>query len=278
LSSRVWHPATNYRSEFIAPPVGETKEKEAMNPTPILSFPSVTPVLPDLPDLTASIESLQVGMPRQHGVEGATDPRQHPWFSGFFKDPVENGKRLWLSSTGLEGDGVADTKNHGGPEKAVMVYASSHYAAWADRLDIPTLPPAAFGENLTVRGLTEETVCIGDTFAIVCDEETDPAIVQVSQPRQPCWKQERRLERPGMIAMMIDNGHTGWYFRVLREGWVGSGATLRLQERPLPQWSVARANQVRHHDKDDRDAAAELATCVLLAPSWREIFVKRLGV
>ncbi|MBC8101574.1 MAG: MOSC domain-containing protein [Cytophagales bacterium] len=215
-------------------------------------------------------------MPRQNGFEGAADPLQRPWFSGFVKEPVTG--RLWLSSTGLTGDGVADTKNHGGPEKAVLAYARSHYADWSQQLVIASMPPASFGENFTVSGLTEETVCVGDTFAVGNggnEGEGEPPLIQVSQPRQPCWKQERRLGRPGLIALMVNTGRTGWYFRVLREGWAHAGAELFLRERPFPEWTIARANRLRYHDKDDHDAMNRLAACPLLSPTWQTALAKK---
>jgi len=132
---------------------------------------------------TAKIVSLRVGMPRTFGREGAVDPMERPWRSGIFKEEVD--EPVWLGRTNLVGDGQADLKHHGGPEKAVHVYAAAHYPAWQRELQRADLTYGAFGENFTVEGQTEETVCIGDTYRV------GDAVVQVSQPRQPCWKPAR---------------------------------------------------------------------------------------
>lgn len=208
------------------------------------------------------IVSLRIGQPRTYGQEGAAHPFDRPWTSAIAKEEVA--RPLWLSTTGLEGDAVADTKVHGGPEKAVLVGAIEHLAFWREHLDRPDLGPGAFGENVVVEGALERDVCIGDRFAV------GDALVQVSQPRQPCWKQARRWRRMDLAVQMQRTGRTGWYLRVLREGHVAPGDELVLVDRPLPAWSVARANEVMHGRPVDRIAAGELAAIPLLALRWRE--------
>jgi len=208
------------------------------------------------------IASLRIGQPRTYGEEGATHPFDRPWTSAIAKEPVDH--PLWLSTTGFEGDAVADTRVHGGPEKAVLVGAIEHLPFWRELLDRPDLGPGAFGENLIVEGALESDVCLGDCFAV------GEAVVQVSQPRQPCWKQARRWRRRDLAVQMQRTGRTGWYVRVLREGRVAPGDELRLVERPLPEWTVARANEVMHGRPVDRTAAAALAAIPLLAARWRE--------
>src|SRR5690606_18685860 len=104
-----------------------------------------------------------------------------PWTTGFFKEPTLG--PVWLGRTNLEGDGQADLVHHGGPDKAVLAYSADHYAAWREVLNNPALPFGAFGENFTIEGLKEADVCIGDTWKV-----GDEATIQLSQPRQPCWK------------------------------------------------------------------------------------------
>jgi len=208
------------------------------------------------------IASLRIGQPRTYGEEGAAHPFDRPWTSAIAKEAVA--RPLWLSTTGLEGDAVADTKVHGGPEKAVLVGAIEHLPFWREVLGRPELGPGAFGENLMIEGACEPDVCIGDSF------EIGEAVVQVSQPRQPCWKQARRWRRMDLALEMQRTGRTGWYLRVLREGRVAPGDDLRLVERPLPAWTVARANEVMHGRPVDRAAATALANVPLLATRWRE--------
>jgi MOSC domain-containing protein YiiM len=207
------------------------------------------------------VASIQVGLPRHHGVDGAADAMDRPWYSGFFKVPVEG--PVWLGRTQLAGDGQADMRNHGGPDKAALAYAARHYPAWREELYLPDLPHGGFGENFTILGLTEKDVCVGDTFAI------GEARVQVSQPRQPCWKLARRWRLKDLPARVVASGRTGWYFRVLAEGHVEAGQPVLLLERPFPTWTIDRANKVMHQDPVDRASAAELAAIPLLSETWR---------
>jgi MOSC domain-containing protein YiiM len=211
--------------------------------------------------------SIQVGLPKQLGVEGASNPMDRPWCTGFFKAPVL--EPIWLGKTNLVGDGQADLKHHGGPEKAVLAYAAQHYPFWREQLNLPNLEYGAFGENFTVAEQTEASVCIGDIY------EVGEACLQVSQPRQPCWKLSRRWRMKELALQVQKTGKTGWYFRVLKEGYVQPNSSLVLRDRAFPQWSIARANEIMHHQRNNREAAAELAACPLLAPNWRETLSKR---
>ena len=198
-------------------------------------------------------------MPQPHGIPGSSDRMDEPWESGFFKFPVEG--RVPVTRTHLIGDGQADTKNHGGVDKAVLGYAASHYPLWLAELEWESLPPAAFGENLTIAGQTEWDVCLGDEYAV------GGVVLQVSQPRLPCWKIERRLRREGLVAQVLKNGRSGWYFRVVQGGEIAPGDTLILRERPYPEWTVARANDVINHRRSDIDLVAELVACPALSAS-----------
>lgn len=217
--------------------------------------------------MTPTIVSIQVGLPRQCGDGDAADPMERRWTTGFYKEPVVGPVRV--GRVNLDGDGQADLVNHGGPDKAVCVYPADHYPYWREALNLPTLPPGAFGENLTVEGLTEAGVCIGDIWRI------GVVTVQVSQPRQPCWKLARRWRIKTLALQVQQTGRTGWYFRVLEEGTVSAASPLCLVQRHHPEWTVERANKVMHHDKDDVRAAAELAGLSLLSASWRGTLARR---
>lgn len=217
---------------------------------------------------TPMLASIQVSLPRSFGHEGASEPMDRPWVTGFFKEPVAGA--VWLGATNLEGDGQADLIHHGGPDKAVLMYSARHYTAWRLSLNHPSLPFGAFGENFTIRGLTEVDVCIGDTWRV-----GDVAIVQVSQPRQPCWKLARRWRIKTLALQVQQSGHTGWYVRVLHEGMVAAGMPLVLLERPHPEWTIERANRVMHSDKSDIAAALQLAAIPLLSDNWRATLTRR---
>lgn len=217
--------------------------------------------------MTPKVVTIQVGLPRTLGREDAPDPMDRLWSTGFFKEPIQG--PVWLGRTHLQGDGQADLENHGGPDKAVLAYSADHYPYWREQLALPELPYGAFGENLTVVGQAEAEVCIGDIY------DFGEATVQVSQPRQPCWKLSRRWRIADLAVQVKTVGRTGWYFRVLQEGMVEPGMVLTLRDRPYPEWTVARANHIMHHDFKNWEAAAALAQCPLLSKNWQEHLLRR---
>ena len=219
------------------------------------------------PTRRIDILSLRTGPVRTCGEDGAREPMERPWSTGIFKETVAGPVRLGFG--GFEGDGQGDTKHHGGPEKAVHVYPSEHLVFWRDALGIEAIEVGAFGENLSTRGAIEAEVCIGDVY------EVGEALVQVSQPRQPCWRIARRWRRPDLAVLMQDSGRTGWYLRVLRPGEVCPGESLVQVDRPYPEWTVARANEVRHGPPAP-DALESLTGCDALARSWRDRLARRL--
>lgn len=204
-------------------------------------------------------------MPRSLGTEGATHPMQRPWVTATFKEPVSGPVRL--GPEGLMGDGQADRRVHGGPEKALLAYCAEHYAFWRERLGRQDIGPGGFGENLAMEGTDEGLVCIGDSYRIGTTR------VQVSQPRTPCWKQARRWERKDMVLLIQQSGKTGWYYRVLEQGTLQAGDTVELLERPFPALTIARANGAMYGE--DEEAASELAACPLLASEWVEPMRRR---
>jgi MOSC domain-containing protein YiiM len=217
---------------------------------------------------SAKVISLQVGQPRTVGSMETPDPMDQIWTTGFFKEPTS--RLVWLGKTNLEGDGQADLENHGGPEKAVNVYPIEHYPYWTQTLALIDLPLGAFGENFTTEGLLEGDVCIGDVFKI------GETLVQISQPRQPCWKLARRWRVKDLAVRVQETGRTGWYFRVLREGRVQAGSNLVLVERPCPRWTVTAANTVMHDEIDNMDFIRDLAECSYLSSRWRSKLKRRV--
>jgi len=217
----------------------------------------------------ANILSIQVGQPAQHGRVDATDPHDKLWTSGFYKQPIAGPIRV--GKTNLAGDGQADLEHHGGVDKAVLAYSADHYPYWNETLDRGELPFGAFGENLTIAGLTESTVCIGDIW------QAGDVRFEVSQPRQPCWKLSRRWRVDDLASQVVKNGRSGWYLRVLAEGMLQAPAELELLTRPNPGWTVARASELMHHRKEDLSAAAQLAALPALSESWRATLEQRVA-
>ena len=154
--------------------------------------------------------------------------------TGMFKSAVTG--PVAVTREGLAGDRQGDRRVHGGPEKALHYYPAEHYTHLAGRVPglAGELKPGVLGENLSAHGLTEAEVCIGDVFAV------GTCRIQVSQPRQPCWKINHRLDYPTLSRIIADEGKTGWYFRVLAEGAIAAGDRLELVERPAPGLTLAR--------------------------------------
>jgi len=177
-----------------------------------------------------------------------------------------------VTRLGLEGDEQADLAVHGGFEKAVYAYSSVHYPQWA--AEFPQLADhftgGAMGENLTVSGLEESRICVGDVHKI------GSALLQVCQPRQPCFKFGLRHDNKYLPKAMVRNGFSGWYYRVLEPGEIGAGDSVERLARPHPEWSVARLLRVLYVDRDDRASLEGMAALDALSPGWRKTAAKRL--
>ncbi len=210
------------------------------------------------------IESIQVGRPRHFDGDG--DPAKS-WTSAIYKQTVLG--KVNVGMTNLDGDQQADLAHHGGPDKAVLAYSATHYDDWTR--EFPDIPFRAggFGENLTISDCTEVDCCIGDVMQI------GSCLVQVSQPRQPCWKLSRRWRLPKLAVLVQQTGRTGWYYRVLREGSVESGLAVELIERPFPELNIAWASAVMYAKPRSRQDDLHLASCEALSDSWKKTLTRR---
>jgi MOSC domain-containing protein YiiM len=207
------------------------------------------------------IVSLNIGRPKDLAHKA------HTVRSAIARTPVTHA--LELGFEGFVGDQVADTKNHGGPDRAVNVYAFEHYAYWQDSLG-RTLDLPSFGENFTLEGALETDVCIGDTFLV------GSSVLQVSQPRVPCFKPAALHGEPHLTKWIQDSGFTGWYFRVLTPGQVAPGDQLVPLSRSRHGVSIAEANRVMHHDHHDQGGLMKLLSVPELAQGWQRHLQIRL--
>lgn len=215
--------------------------------------------------MKARIDSLLIGRPQPLG------PRKVPSSIGT-RRPVDGPVQVDLD--GLAGDAVGDTKIHGGAEKAIHLYPHDHYALWA--AEQPAMAgqlamPGAFGENFSVAGIDEADVCLGDIV------EIGSAQLQVSQPRQPCWKLGVRFDLPLLPRLVQKSGRTGWYYRVLKPGSLSRGDEIRLLDRHHPGWDIARTLRVLYVDMLDRTALGALAELAGASPGLRRLAANRLA-
>jgi len=208
--------------------------------------------------LSEALISVQVAVPRVV-MRGSDEVA-----TGIFKMPVQ--KRVMMRALNLDGDRQADLVNHGGRDKAVYAYPSEHYAFWKNELTGVELPWGSFGENLTVSGLLESDVCLGDRFQIGAAE------VVVTQPRIPCYKLNLKFQRDDMAKRFLASRRTGFYLRVLREGEVGAGDEIVRVHRDENRVSIA--DMMRFYLGDpDSDKLREAALRVeYLSAAWREEF------
>lgn len=226
--------------------------------------------------MTVNIAGIQVGIIRTEGDPESRDSMTRQWTTAFYKFPISG--PVQILKLGLEGDAVADKRFHGGTDKAVLGYSAEHYAKWRSELSPgdfaeqripPQFGPGGFAENLTIAGQDESRACIGDRYQIG-SQQTDAVLLEISQPRQPCWKISRRWQHKTLTKRVAASGRTGWYFRVLREGIAQVGDVVTLLDRPHPQWTVARANDALLGRESDRYAVAELIGLDVLAADWKK--------
>ena len=204
----------------------------------------------------ASLLSIQVGRIAPLGPDAVP--------SAFIKHRVEG--PVAVGRLGLAGDEQADLSVHGGPDMAVYGYPAAHHAAW--REDYPE-HRAAFvaggvGENLTLAGLSESDVCVGDVHRI------GSATLQLCQPRQPCFKLALRFGDNRLPKAMVRNGRAGWYYRVIETGMIRAGDSVDPIERPHPGLSFARLVEIVNFRKPTRAELEAMAQMAGLADHLRE--------
>lgn len=190
--------------------------------------------------------------------------------SGINKQIVN--RKLFLCKEGFEGDEQGDKKHHGGPEKAVHHYPFEHYALWMKEITGNSIlsSPGAFGENFSTKGLDEKNVALGDVFRI------GTALVEVSQGRQPCWKLNIRFGVKNMALRVQQSGRTGWYYRVLEEGYVEPGETFTRIDRRTSEWPIYRLWKILYVDTLNYDELEAMAALQHLPDGWRHYAQKRL--
>jgi MOSC domain-containing protein YiiM len=208
------------------------------------------------------IVSVNVSLPKPIEFRGQA------MLTSIFKEPVVG--RVLVRRLSLKGDWQADLRSHGGQNKAVYAYPLEHYAEWAQELDRDDLRPGQFGENLTVEGLSEDAVHLGDVFRM------SGTLLQVTQPRYPCYKLGIKMGDPFFPKRFLASGRTGFYLRVVQEGDVGADDTVELVE----QSNGLTVKELWHLvlvDKGNIDGAQQALRCQTLAPEWRQPLEERLS-
>jgi ferredoxin-NADP reductase/MOSC domain-containing protein YiiM/predicted pyridoxine 5'-phosphate oxidase superfamily flavin-nucleotide-binding protein len=209
------------------------------------------------------LRSVNVSMPREVTHEGKIVT------TGIFKEPV--GGRVMLRQLNLDGDGQADLWGHGGAFRAVNVYSFENYAYWARELGRDDFTLGQFGENFTVEGMLEDDIHVGDIFRV------GGALVEVSQPRVPCYKLAIKMGIEGFQNKFLASGRVGFYFRVLEEGEVGAGDVIELVKRDPRRMTVTEVSNLLYFDKENLEAARKALEIPALSHGWKGSFEKRLA-
>lgn len=212
--------------------------------------------------MNAELVSLNVGRPK------AIDSPKGPVLTSIFKIPTA--RRLAVSSQRIEDDEQADLLNHGGENKAVYAYPLEHYRSWSDELSRDDFVHGQFGENLTIRGLLEDELGIGDLLRI------GTAVLQVSQPRKPCFKLGIRMDDPRFVRRFLQSGRSGFYLRVAEPGELGAGDAIeRIEAGPsgMTVHEVWRLSYGEGGPKERMELALGLKT---LDEEWTRAITARL--
>jgi MOSC domain-containing protein YiiM len=208
-----------------------------------------------------NIVSVNVGLPREVVWKGSTV------HTAIFKEPVAGS--VAIRELNLDGDQQADLTVHGGSEKAVYAYPAEHYRYWREQLPDVSLSWGAFGENLTISGLREDTVHIGDLLMV------GHAVLRVTQPRMPCYKLQLRFSRDDMIKRFLLSGRSGFYFSVIDPGDVNAGSAIEILDRDPRDVTVADIVSLYLGKKRDPELLQRAMNTTSLPRTWKNQLLLR---
>lgn len=189
--------------------------------------------------------------------------------TGIFKVPVSG--RVMLRTLNLDGDGQADLKNHGGIYKAVYAYSIEHYDYWKRELGRNDFTFGQFGENFTVEEMLDDHIHIGDQFRV------GTALLEVTQPRVPCFKLGIKMDSAQFAKLFLNSGRLGFYLRVLQEGEVGAGDNIERTTIGPERMTVREVCRLLYFDPQNLEGAKKALRVRALSPGWRGPFEERLS-
>ncbi|WP_432163567.1 MOSC domain-containing protein [Streptomyces tendae] len=205
-----------------------------------------------------SLLSVNVGMPKDVPWQGRTV------YTGVWKFPVDG--PVMVRRLNIDGDGQGDTAGHGGEQRAVLVYQIDSYRHWQRHFGRDDLQYGQFGENLTVDGLPDDEVCIGDRYRI------GEAEFEVTQPRVTCYRVGMRLGEPELPSLLVGHHRPGFYMRVLREGRIRAGDQIVRTTTGPGALSVADTDALLYLPGRDPGKLRRALGIAALSPGWRESF------
>jgi MOSC domain-containing protein YiiM len=189
-------------------------------------------------------------------------------FNSSYQKQALNKEQYEINVNGFLLDTQSDKENHGGSDKAICVYSLEDYAFLEEKYDIQ-LPNCAFGENLSIINLNDKDICLGDQF------QYGETILEVSQPRQPCWKISSVTGIKKLTALIVKEYRSGFYLRVLKGGRVTPDDKLILLSRTYPDYTIAFINKISFNAKNHQEEIKEVLKCEKLAEAYRDALQKR---
>jgi ferredoxin-NADP reductase/MOSC domain-containing protein YiiM len=224
---------------------------------------TATQLPPERPGATPVLLSVNVGLPKDVDWQGRTV------YTGVWKYPAEGPQMV--RRLNIDGDGQGDLAGHGGEQRAVLVYQLASYWHWQEHLDRDDLTFGNFGENLTVDGLADNEVCIGDRYRI------GEAEFEVTQPRVTCYRVGLRLGEPELPALLVSHHRPGFYMRVITEGHIEAGDRIIKTRTGPGQISVADTDALLYLPAPDRAKLRVAAQIPALSPGWQQSFQELLA-
>lgn len=191
--------------------------------------------------------------------------------TAILKQPTS--KEVSIERTGIIGDEQADLKWHGGEEKAVYAFSANHYPYWQQQLNNDSLSAGMFGENFTISDLAEEDIHIGDRFRL------GSALLEVSQPREPCFKLALAVKDERILKLFTRRYCTGVYFRVIETGHAKTGGLVHCEHKENHGITVKKLFRAFFDNKysDATQVMKTALTLPTLAPEWQEKLQTRLS-
>jgi len=209
------------------------------------------------------LEAVNVGKPKEVTWAGKT------FKTSIYKTSIEG--PVHVSYTNIEGDQQSDLNVHGGPTRAINVYAAEYYDYWKRELEMEELSWGFFGENLSISGgMFEEDIQVGDRFTIGTVE------LEALQPRSPCYKLGMRMGSEDWILRFRDSRKTGFYMGVIKEGLICQGDTVNKIHTATESITIDTINELYFFDKDNKALLEKAIQVNRLTPAWKDYFQKRL--
>jgi len=215
-------------------------------------------------NIIAKVLSVQIGKIKIIKDESM---KEKQWETGSFKKPVSS--QIDVTTMGVKGDEISDLIHHGGIHKAVFANSYLNYPTWSEFLNKENLEFGSLGENITFSHIKEEDVCIGDIHQI------GEVILEVSQPRQPCWKLSKMHNTDNVKEHIYETNRTGWYYRVVQEGTISKDDSVVLVRRIKDAISIYHANEILKEPSKYEKKAKQLINLDVLSQAFKDSLIKR---